>query len=132
MNTRKSVFKKLSAIKKIEDKVELSEQQRVELARKPQSVFKELQALDNRLRKIEDKMSQAYKAYRSAYSDLESSIAKESAERKKLEGDLLDIDVAARDLGVMPSQIEGMTEAEQLSSRLDQLLKDLAKLYDKI
>ena len=77
-------------------------------------------------------MSQAYKAYRNAYNDLESAIAKESAERKKLEGDLLDIDVAARDLGVMPNQIEGMEQAEALSSRLDGLLKDLAKLYDKI
>ena len=106
MNTQKSVFKKIAKIN--EPKIELSEVQKVELARKPQSVLKELQALDGRLRKIEDKMSQAYKAYRNAYNDLESAIAKESAERKKLEGDLLDIDVAARDLGVMPNQIEGM------------------------
>jgi SMC interacting uncharacterized protein involved in chromosome segregation len=130
MNTQKSVFKKIAKIN--EPKIELSEVQKVELARKPQSVLKELQALDGRLRKIEDKMSQAYKAYRNAYNDLESAIAKESAERKKLEGDLLDIDVAARDLGVMPNQIEGMEQAEALSSRLDGLLKDLAKLYDKI
>lgn len=130
MNTQKSVFNKISKIKPQE--VELSEVEKVELARKPQSVLKELQALDGRLRKIEDKMSQAYKAYRNAYNDLESAIAKESAERKKLEGDLLDIDVAARDLGVMPNQIEGMEQAEALSSRLDGLLKDLAKLYDKI
>lgn len=130
MNTQKSVFNKISKIAPQE--VELSEVQKVELARKPQSVLKELQALDNRLRKIEDKMSQAYKVYRNAYNDLESAIAKESAERKKLEGDLLDIDVAARDLGVMPNQIEGMEQAEALSSRLDGLLKDLSKLYDKI
>ena len=131
MNTLKSVFNKVSKIEHPEQ-VELSEVEKVELARKPQSVLKELQALDGRLRKIEDKMSQAYKAYRNAYNDLESAIAKESAERKKLEGDLLDIDVAARDLGVMPNQIEGMEQAEALSSRLDGLLKDLAKLYDKI
>ena len=132
MNTQKSVFEKLSKIKEVEDKLELSEVQRIELARKPQVVFKDLQALDSRMRKVEDKMSQAYKAYKNAYNDLESSIAKEMAERKRLEGDLLDIDVAARDLGIMPSQIEGMSQASALSTRLDQLFKDLPNLYAKI
>ena len=127
MKTQKQAMSKIAQIQKVELSAE-----KIELARKPQAVFKDLQALDSRMRKIEDKMSQAYKAYKNAYNDLESSIAKESAERKKLEGDLLDIDVAARDLGILPSQIEGMSQADALSARLDGLLKDLAKLYDKI
>lgn len=127
MNTQKQAMSKIAQIQKVELSAE-----KIELARKPQSVFKDLQALDSRMRNIEDKMSKAYMAYKNAYNDLESSIAKESAERKKLEGDLLDIDVAARDLGILPSQIEGMSQADALSARLDDLLKNLAKLYDKI
>ena len=48
MNTQKSVFKKLSAIEKVEDKVELSEQQRVELAL-VDSFISEVDAADQKL-----------------------------------------------------------------------------------
>jgi len=133
MNTQKSVFKKLSAIEKVEDKVELSEQQRVELARKPQSILNDLKKLDSKMRTQEDKMSKAYNNYRAAQKEFVSFMNDAISQADSAFGDIGRVMDSASELGVTDfSTIDGLSEAQDLSMRLQDIAKDAKKLYPSI
>ena len=133
MNTQKSVFKKLSAIEKVEDKVELSEQQRVELARKPQSILNDLKKLDSKMRTQEDKMSKAYNNYRAAQKEFVRFMNDAISQADSAFGDIGRVMDSASELGVTDfSTIDGLSEAQDLSMRLQDIAKDAKKLYPSI
>jgi len=112
------------------NKQELSSE-RVELARKAPSVAKDLAKLDDRLRKSESKIDSVFMSYRKAWQDFQAVIKDVAQDRKTLENDVADIAQAAMDLGVSFGDVKGLKEAQDLSRKLDGLVKDLPNLYSE-
>ena len=115
--------------------VEISKQElsseKVELARKAPSVAKDLANLDDRLRKSESKIDSVFMSYRKAWQDFQAVIKDVAQDRKTLENDVADIAQAAMDLGVSFGDVKGLKEAQDLSRKLDGLVKDLPNLYSE-
>lgn len=114
----------------IEAKEELSSQ-KVELARKAPSVAKDFERLDDKLRKAESKIDSVFMSYRKAWQDFQGVIKDVAQDRNKLEGDVKEIAQAAMDLGVSPGDVKGLKEAQDLSRKLDGLVKNLPRLYQE-
>ncbi len=105
--------------------------EKVELARKAPSVVRDLEKLDDKLRKAEEKIDSVFMSYRKAYQDFISLINDVEMDRKRLEGDVKEIGQQAMDLGVDVDDVKGLREAQNLSRKLDGLTSDLPKLYSE-
>jgi len=112
-----------------EDKRTELKSEKVELARKAPSVEKDFQKLDVKLQKAEDKIDKAFTTYKKNWAEFQSSIKEVAQDRKELEGDIAEIAQIALDLGVSFNDVKGLKEAQDLSRKLDGLVKDLPKLY---
>jgi DNA anti-recombination protein RmuC len=126
MSTKKRVFKKLAE----ETKVELSAQ-KVELARKAPAVLKDFNKLNDKLKKAEGKISNAFNSYRKAWQDFQDILDDVAGDRSKLENDVAEINQAAMDLGVSFDSVDGLKKANDSSRMLDGLIPNLRRLYDK-
>ena len=126
MKTQREVFNKLFK----EDKVELSAQ-KIELARKAPAVLKDFDKLDNKLKKAEGKISNAFNSYKKAWQDFQDILDDVAGDRSKLENDVAEINQAAMDLGVDFDSVDGLKKAQDSSRMLDGLIPDLRRLYDK-
>ena len=127
MNKRElsKVFSKLSS-----KEVNL-ESHKVELARKAPSVLKDFEKLDAKLRKSQDKVDSSFNSYRKSWQNFQSEVKDIEADRKRLEGDVAEINQSAMDLGVDFNDVKGLKESQDLSRKLDGLTKDLPKLYSE-
>lgn len=130
MNTQKNVNQRLAKLYTQDAKQELSSQ-KVELARKAPSVLNDLNKLDDRLRKAESKIDQEFMSYKKAWQNFQSAISEVASDRKRLENDVKDINQAAMDLGVDFDAIDGLKEAQNMSRKLDGLVKDLPRMYNE-
>ncbi len=74
--------------------------EKVELARKAPSVEKDLQKLDDKLRKAAKKMDASFVSYKKNWWNFIGIIKEIKAERKNLEGDIKEIEQSAKELGV--------------------------------
>ena len=70
-------------------------------------------------------------SYRKAWQDFQAVIKDVAQDRKTLENDVADIAQAAMDLGVSFGDVKGLKEAQDLSRKLDGLVKDLPNLYSE-
>ena len=118
------------AMKYVAQVTELSTQ-KVELARKAPSVAKDFEKLDERLRKAESKIDSVFMSYRKAWQDFQAVINDVAQDRKILENDVAEIAQAAMDLGVSFGDVKGLKEAQDLSRKLDGLVKNLPNLYSE-
>lgn len=105
--------------------------QKIDLARKAPSVVRDLEKLDDKLRKAEAKIDSVFMSYRKAHQDFISIIKDVEMDRKRLEGDVAEINQQAMDLGVDFENVKGLREANDLSRKLDGLTSDLPKLYSE-
>lgn len=103
----------------------------VELARKAPSILNDLNKLNNKLIKSESKISSEFLSYKKAWQNFQDTIKDVEAERKRLEGDIAEINQAAMDLGVDFDSVKGLKEAQDMSRRLDGLVSDFPKLYNR-
>jgi DNA anti-recombination protein RmuC len=126
MSIKQRVFKKLAE----ETKVELSAQ-KVELARKAPAVLKDFNKLNDKLKKAEGKISNAFNSYRKAWQDFQDILDDVAGDRSKLENDVAEINQAAMDLGVSFDSVDGLKKANDSSRMLDGLIPNLRRLYDK-
>lgn len=124
MNTLNKILTKIVP----KDKTELSSE-KIELARKAPSVEKDLQKLDDKLRKAESKIDSSFMSYRKEWQNFQEVIKDVEIDRKNLEGDIKEINQSAMDLGVDFDDVKGLKEAQNLSRKLDGLTSDLPKLY---
>ncbi len=111
------------------EKVEL---EKVELARKPQSIFSDAKKLDNKLDSIEKKMDKAYINYRSAYDQFVSASADIDSRAGKLDDDLSDVEDSAKEIGVPAKNIPDWSEAKDLVTRLQTVANSMRKLYPSL
>ena len=124
MNTQERVNQALFG------KTELKSE-KVELARKAPTVVRDLEKLDNTLTKAESKIDSVFMSYKKAQQDFISLIKDVEMDRKRLEGDIAEINQQAMDLGVDFENVKGLKEAQNLSRKLDGLTTDLPKLYSE-
>ena len=107
------------------------ELEKIELARKVPAIAKDFEKLDAKLKKSESTLDSAYKSYKTKWKDFQDIIKDVSQERKKLENDIKEVAQAAMDLGVSPQNVKGLKESQDLSRKLDGLIKDLPRLYSE-
>lgn len=128
MNTQKSVLNKISNIKKEELSAE-----KVELARKPQSILGDLKKLDSKMASEESKMSKVYQNYRQAQKDFVSFMRDAAATAESLDNDISSVMDAAQEIGITDyKSIDGLAEAFDLYLRLKDIAKNAQKLYPSV
>ena len=120
MNTEREVFKRMLST------------QKVELARKPQSILSEANKLDSKLRNIESKMQKAYLNYKQSQKEWISKLSDIEQDADKLEDDLVKILDAAQEIGVDGRQIDGFSKAADLVTMIQRITNDGKKLYPSI
>lgn len=132
MNTQKNVNQRLAKLYAKDTKQELSAE-KVELARKPQSILSDLKKLDSKMRTQEDKISKAFNIYRATQKEFVSFMDDVISESNGLYGDIGKVMDAAAELGVTDfSSIDGLSEAEDLALRLEEIAKNAKKLYPSV
>jgi TolA-binding protein len=127
MKTQREVFNKLFK----EEKVELSIE-KVELARKPQSILSEANKLDSKLRGMESKIEKAYLNYKQNQKEWVSKLSDIEQDADRLEDDLVKILDAAQEIGVDGRQIDGFSKAADLITVLQRIANDGKKLYPSV
>lgn len=127
MNTQKEVYKMLFK----ESKTELSTQ-KIELARKPQSVLNDIKKLDAKLKSEEGKIDKIYLNYKNAQKEFVKLMDDINSELDKYDDDLKDIRDAAKELGVDSGQIDGFTEAFNLMLQITKISNQNKKLYPSV
>ena len=133
MNTQKNVNQRLAKLytKQVAEKQELSSE-KVELARKPNSILSEANKLDNKLRGQESKIEKAYLNYKQSQKEWINALSDVESDANKLEDDLVKILDAAQEIGVDGRQIDGFADAADLVGTLQNITRDGKNLYPPV
>ena len=123
--------KVMQKIVSIEKPTELSAE-KVELARKPQSILSDANKLDSKLRGMESKIEKAYLNYKQSQKEWVSKLSDIEQDSDRLEDDLVKILDAAQEIGVDGRQIDGFSKAADLVTRLQKISNDGKKLYPSV
>ena len=121
------------SVQKIIDKLpqEKVALEKVELAKKPSVILKDIEKLDNQIRKEEQKIERAFLQYKKVYNEW-------SAFTQSIEGDFIDL---ANDfgqivrelnrLGIDPKTVGELVIADPLLGRLRTLVLNIRNLYSE-
>ena len=121
------------SVQKIIDKLpqEKVALEKVELAKKPSVILKDIEKLDNQIRKEEQKIERAFLQYKKVYNEW-------SAFTQSIEGDFIDL---ANDfgqivrelnkLGIDPKTVGELVKADPLLGRLRTLVLNIRNLYSE-
>ena len=102
---------------------------KVELVRKPQSIFGDLEKLNNRMRDAEGKIDTIYLNYKNAQEEFIILMDDIQAELDKHESDLIDIQDAAQELGLDGREIPGFSDSADLIFDISDIANGNKKLY---
>lgn len=127
MNTQREVFNKLFK----EEKTELATQ-KIELARKPQSILKDVKKLDSKLKSEEGKIDKIYLNYKNAQKEFVKLMDSINSDLDKYEDDLTDIMDVAQEIGLDGRQIDGFTETVNLILKILKISNKNKKLYPSV
>ena len=127
MKTQREVFNKLFK----EEKTELSAQ-KVELARKPQSILKDVKKLNSKLKSEEGKIDKIYLNYKNAQKEFVKLMDSINSDLDKYEDDLTDIMDVAQEIGLDGRQIDGFTETANLILQISKISNQNKKLYPSV
>ena len=123
----KKIINKISQ----EDKTELKSE-KVELARKPQSILSEANKIDNKIRSAESKLDKIFLNYKQAQKDWINLLKDVEGDLVKLEDELVEILDKAQEIGVDGRQIDGFSKAADLVTKLRSLARSSMGLYPRI
>lgn len=87
---------------------------KVNLAKKPSAILKTAQSLNEKVKKAQDKMEDAYQKYRSSTEEYSRKLSDIESIAMDLDDDLDLIEDKAMDLGIKPEQIDGYDKAKTL------------------
>ena len=121
------ILTKFAKEQKVEVKLE-----KVELAKKPESILNKLKNLDGRIDKGKEQMEKAYQAYRIKRSEFNKKMETIREQAIDLGDDLIDVKNAASDLGVDPKMVKGYSEALDMSERVMADSRTVQKIYPDI
>tara|TARA_R110002073_G_scaffold87129_1_gene206987 strand:+ start:383 stop:766 length:384 start_codon:yes stop_codon:yes gene_type:complete len=127
MNTQREVFNKLFK----EEKTELATQ-KIELARKPQSILKDVKKLNSKLKSEEGKIDKIYLNYKNAQKEFVKLMDSINSDLDKYEDDLTDIMDVAQEIGLDGRQIDGFTETANLILQISKISNQNKKLYPSV
>jgi methyl-accepting chemotaxis protein len=127
MNTQKEVFNKLFK----DEKTELATQ-KIELARKPQSILKDVKKLNSKLKSEEGKIDKIYLNYKNAQKEFVKLMDSINSDLDKYEDDLTDIMDVAQEIGLDGRQIDGFTETANLILQISKISNQNKKLYPSV
>ena len=127
MSIKKRVFDKLFK----EEKTELATQ-KIELARKPQSILKDVKKLDSKLKSEEGKIDKIYLNYKNAQKEFVKLMDSINSDLDKYEDDLTDIMDVAQEIGLDGRQIDGFTETANLILQISKISNQNKKLYPSV
>ncbi len=123
------IITKLAKEQKKEANVKL---EKVELAKKPENILNKLKALDGRIDKGKQQMEKAFIAYRNKRREFIDKMQTIREQAVDLTDDLLDVENAAKDLGVDPKMINGYREALDMGARVKTDSKAIQNLYPDV
>lgn len=127
-----SVQKIVAKLAKEQEKEANVKLEKVELAKKPENIMKQLQSVNDRMRKAEAAMEKAFITYREKHQDYRNKLLDLNDRRGDLSNDLIDVKRAIQDLGIKPDQVKSYAEAEKLARTLENIHKNLMKLYPSV
>ena len=111
------------------EKVEL---EKVELARKPQSILSELKKIDNKISSAESKLDKTFLKYKQEQKEWMKFLQDVEGDIVSAGDDLVKILDKAKEIGVDGRQIDGFTEAADLVTKLRSLARSSMGLYPRI
>ena len=117
--------------KKVNQKENLSSQ-KVELARKPQSILNDVKNLDTKLRSEEGKIDKIYLNYKNAQKEFVNLMDNINSQLDKYEDDLREIMNVAQEIGLDARQIDGFKEAADLILQITKISNQNKKLYPSV
>jgi uncharacterized protein (UPF0335 family) len=123
------IITKLAKEQKKEANVKL---EKVELAKKPENILNKLKALDGRIDKGKQQMEKAFIAYRNKRREFIDKMQTIREQAVDLTDDLLDVENAAKDLGVDPKMINGYREALDMGATVKTDSKAIQNLYPDV
>tara|TARA_Y100001973_G_scaffold102305_1_gene167086 strand:- start:687 stop:1046 length:360 start_codon:yes stop_codon:yes gene_type:complete len=110
----------------------LSARQKIELARKPQSILSEANKLDNKISSAESRMDKMFLNYKQTQKEWVNLLTDVSSDLDSLEDDLVKILDKAQEIGVDGRQIDGFSKAADTITRLQNIARNSKNLYPKI
>jgi len=123
---------KVFSMIKTELKSEKVELEKVELARKPQSILSELKKIDNKISSAESKLDKTFLKYKQEQKEWMKFLQDVEGDIVSAEDDLVKILDKAQEIGVDGRQIDGFTEAADLVTKLRSLARSSMGLYPRI
>jgi peptidoglycan hydrolase CwlO-like protein len=117
--------------KNVKQKENLSSQ-KVELARKPQSILNDVKNLDTKLRSEEGKIDKIYLNYKNAQKEFVNLMDDINSQLDKYEDDLREIMNVAQEIGLDARQIDGFKEAADLILQITKISNQNKKLYPSV
>jgi peptidoglycan hydrolase CwlO-like protein len=117
--------------KNVKEKENLSFQ-KVELARKPQSILNDVKNLDTKLRSEEGKIDKIYLNYKNAQKEFVNLMDDINSQLDKYEDDLREIMNVAQEIGLDARQIDGFKEAADLILQITKISNQNKKLYPSV
>jgi len=127
MNVENRVFQTLFK----EEKTELATQ-KVELARKPQSILNDVKKLDAKLKSEEGKIDKIYLNYKNAQKEFVKLMDDINSQLDKYEDDLSDIMDVAQEIGLDGRDIYGFKETADLILQISKVSNQNKKLYPSV
>ena len=106
--------------------------QKVELARKPQSILNDVKNLDTKLRSEEGKIDKIYLNYKNAQKEFVNLMDDINSQLDKYEDDLREIMNVAQEIGLDARQIDGFKEAADLILQITKISNQNKKLYPSV
>ena len=124
-----SVEKILTKLSQEKQKQSLQKIEKIELAKKPSTILKELDKLDNSIAREEQKIDKAYLQYKKVYSDWDVFTDTSEKQIIKITQDFGMIVKSLNELDVRPQSVLEMVKSDELIRRLTQVISNMKSLY---
>ena len=110
----------------------LGKRQKIELARKPQSILAEANKLDSKISNAESKLDKIYLNYQQSQKEWINLLQDVEGDLDRLEDDLVKILDKAQEIGVDGRQIDGFAKAADTITKLQNIARNSKNLYPRI
>ena len=119
----------LTKLSEEQQKQSLQKIEKIELAKKPSTILKELDKLDNSIAREEQKIDKAYLQYKKVYSDWDVFTDTSEKQIIKITQDFGMIVKSLNELDVAPQSVPEMVKSDELIRRLTQIISNMKSLY---
>ena len=127
-----AVQKILTKLAKQEQKQIDKKLEKVELARKPQSILKDIEKVDSAINKQKSKIDKAYLQYLKVWKEWDSFLQESDDKLTKLRyTDIKEVGKQLEDLGVKPSSVPDYSKASDIANKALNDIDGLKGMYKR-